>query len=79
MRKANEADLLASLFLSLAFGTCTKTKGACQARLFYYRQASSIRLFYIIHLSKQIQNNTQETALLRSILTFLYIPLIYFV
>ena len=24
MRKANEAGLLASLFLSLAFGTCTK-------------------------------------------------------
>ena len=39
MRKANEADLLASLFLSLAFGTCTETKEACQARLFYYRQA----------------------------------------
>ena len=34
MRKANEADLLASLFLSLAFGTCTKTKGRAKHAFF---------------------------------------------
>ena len=57
MRKANEADLLASLFLSLAFGTCTKTKEACQARLFLL-QTSLINK--IVLYNTFIQTNTEQ-------------------